>query len=343
MAQTLKFCPNCGAPINPTDLFCQKCGHDLRPDRAALAQQNTAGQPANPGQAQPVQPQQPSHERQPAQAQQPAQPLRQGYPQTNGTSPTKAQPQQPTRPVQPAQQPQTVQQQPTRPVQPAQQSRTVQQQPMRPAQPQQAMSPQQPAQPTMQRYAQPHQNQPQQGQATRQTTRAKSHRGIWLVLGVVVVLLAAAGGFGTWYFGQSRQLTALADNATSTSATAIASATVDQSGQALTAGQALPLATLYQAKPSTRSEIKQLVKTAGSRKGFKVIKSGKFLGLWQQYKLQLTKQAMTVKTGHTGDTFKVDGTTVKSAGGKTYILPAQLPGRYTVTVSGGGSQTIDLY
>lgn len=302
MAQTLKFCPNCGAPINPTDLFCQKCGHDLRPDRAALAQQNTPAQAAQPGNT--------------VQSQRPAQ---------------QAQPQQPTQPSQPAQQAQP--QQPTRPSQPAQQ-----------AQQQQTLTPnQRPAQPTMQRYAQPHQNQPQQGQVTRQTTHVKSHRGVWIVLGVVVVLLVAAGGFGTWYFGQNRQLTALADNATATSATAIASATVDQNGQALTAGQVVPLATLYKAKPSTRSEIKQLVKSAGSRKGFRVIKSGKFLGLWPQYKLQLTKQAMTVKTGSAGDTFKVDGTTVKSAGGNTYILPAQLPGRYTVTVSGGDSQTIDLY
>ncbi|MFK5279033.1 DUF2116 family Zn-ribbon domain-containing protein, partial [Lacticaseibacillus paracasei] len=33
MQDVLKFCPNCGQPIKPTDDFCPNCGFDLRKAR----------------------------------------------------------------------------------------------------------------------------------------------------------------------------------------------------------------------------------------------------------------------------------------------------------------------
>ena len=39
MQDVLKFCPNCGQPIKPTDDFCPNCGFDLR--KARLEAQST--------------------------------------------------------------------------------------------------------------------------------------------------------------------------------------------------------------------------------------------------------------------------------------------------------------
>lgn len=174
-----------------------------------------------------------------------------------------------------------------------------------------------------------------------QPTRAKHHSKVGMVIGIIVLVLVVAAGAGSaWYFAKPQQLSRLADAASAGKPAVIASAMVDRNGTALTAGQVLPLSKLYTADPSIPAGVAKSVRTASNYGQMKVVTAGKILGVFPKYRVQVATRQLKVKTTVKKPAFTLAGSKVQAAGGAgEYILPAQLPGLYTLKIAGSDRTT----
>lgn len=332
MAVELKFCPHCGAPVTPNDKFCQRCGFNLVQARAQMAAKLAATQPAVDATGTAVGSTTPT----------PVTPVSaSATPQPSLSASVSATPQ-PSVSATPAPQPSLSVSTPAAPAShstAAQASLTAATQPARPVPGPTAatVQPQGISQPAPSPQAL---RQAPQTPAT-QPTRAKHHSKVGMVIGIIVLVLVVAAGAGSaWYFAKPQQLSRLADAASAGKPAVIASAMVDRNGTALTAGQVLPLSKLYTADPSIPAGVAKSVRTASNYGQMKVVTAGKILGVFPKYRVQVATRQLKVKTTVKKPSFTLAGSKVQAAGGAgEYILPAQLPGLYTLKIAGSDRTT----
>ena len=330
MAVELKFCPHCGAPVTPNDKFCQRCGFNLVQARAQMAAKLAATQPAVDATGTAVGSTTPT----------PATPVSaSATPQPSLSASVSATPQ-PSVSATSAPQPSvSVTAAPASRSTAAQASLTASTQPARPVpgattatgQPQGISQPGPSAQALRQAPQTP----------ATQPTRTKHHSKVGMVIGIIVLVLVVAAGAGSaWYFAKPQQLSRLADAASAGKPAVIASAMVDRNGTALTAGQVLPLSKLYTADPSIPAGVAKSVRTASNYGQMKVVTAGKILGVFPKYRVQVATRQLKVKTTVKKPSFTLAGSKVQAAGGAgEYILPAQLPGLYTLKIAGSDRTT----
>jgi len=171
-----------------------------------------------------------------------------------------------------------------------------------------------------------------------QKHKNKSSRHILPIIILVAVIVVAYFG-GSWYFGKNRQSQKLASDLTSGMTTQMASAAVDESGNNLNANELKPLVDLYNRDSTSAKDVSNAIEFPQGYNNFKMVQTGKYLGLYPKYKVQISKQYIEIDTNVTNPIFEVNGQKVAAINnGNEYKLDKSLPGVYQVSVASGNSK-----
>lgn len=160
----------------------------------------------------------------------------------------------------------------------------------------------------------------------------KKNSTVWWIIGIAVILL---GGylFGNWYYGENRQVQNLQDEVTSGKTGEMKMALVDEDGNALSAKKIGALKRLYVKDSSAIQEVRDQINSSHSDGNFVVKETGKQLGIFKKYKVQVRSQELSIETNIDNPTFTVDDEDVAArADGDEYKLSEMTPGVYDITV-----------
>ncbi|WP_125771103.1 zinc ribbon domain-containing protein [Companilactobacillus furfuricola] len=185
--------------------------------------------------------------------------------------------------------------------------------------------------------------------ATKQPKKKKKHhRGLLAILFLIIIIVGAYFG-GTQYYSRPRQVDMLATNLSSGDTAKMASVAVDTNGNQLKSSDLEPLSALYLQDSNNKDQIKQIIQNSNgdvkaasdddSSTNFEVVQTGKFLGIYPKYRVQVKKQEIKISTNAKNPAIKMNGQSASAInkGGK-YIIDDQYPGVYTVQINGGGKK-----
>ncbi|RXT27916.1 hypothetical protein BVJ53_03900 [Lacticaseibacillus chiayiensis] len=163
----------------------------------------------------------------------------------------------------------------------------------------------------------------------------RSPRRWLLVTGIAVILILGIAYFaGAAYYSQDRQVTELAEEMTSGDADDMAEVAVASDGTALHEDDLKPLAQLIKNR-SDRGLLHNMIMAKSTSGMVQIVKAGHELLIFPKYKIKLGTADAVVKTNLKNATLTLNGTPaqVKAHDGQ-YIITGQLPGVYTLKLSG---------
>lgn len=184
----------------------------------------------------------------------------------------------------------------------------------------------------------------------KKNKKKKKHRGL---LFFFILIIVAAGAYfgGTQYYSRPRQVDMLANNLSSGDTEKMSSVAVDENGDQIKSDDLEPLSALFLQDKTNKDQIKRIVQSGNgdvkaasddedeSGTNFEVVQSGKFLGIYPKYRVQIKKQEIRISTNAKNPAIKVNGKAASATnkGGK-YIIDNQYPGVYTVQINGSGKK-----
>lgn len=185
--------------------------------------------------------------------------------------------------------------------------------------------------------------------AKKPKKKKKHHRGL-ITLFILIIALVGAYFGGTQYYSRPRQVDMLANNLSSGDTEKMASVAVDENGNQLNSSDLEPLSALYLQDNNNKDQIKRIVQNGNgdvkaasdddqSSTNFEVVQTGKFLGIYPKYRVQIKKQEIKISTNAKNPAIKVNGKSASATnkGGK-YIIDDQYPGVYTIQINGSGKK-----
>ena len=163
----------------------------------------------------------------------------------------------------------------------------------------------------------------------------RSPRHWLLVTGIAVILILGIAYFaGATYYSQDRQVTELAEEMTSGDADDMAEVAVASDGTALHEDDLKPLAQLIKNR-SDRSLLHSMIMAKSTSGTVQIVKAGHELLIFPKYKVKLGTADAVVKTNLKNATLTLNGTPAQAkAHDGQYIITGQLPGVYTLKLSG---------
>ncbi|WP_424320739.1 zinc-ribbon domain-containing protein [Lacticaseibacillus chiayiensis] len=172
--------------------------------------------------------------------------------------------------------------------------------------------------------------------ATAERPRSpRSPRRWLLVTGIAVILILGIAYFaGAAYYSQDRQVTELAEEMTSGDADDMAEVAVASDGTALHEDDLKPLAQLIKNR-SDRGLLHNMIMAKSTSGMVQIVKAGHELLIFPKYKIKLGTADAVVKTNLKNATLTLNGTPAQAkAHDGQYIITGQLPGVYTLKLSG---------
>ncbi|WP_125589098.1 zinc-ribbon domain-containing protein [Companilactobacillus jidongensis] len=162
--------------------------------------------------------------------------------------------------------------------------------------------------------------------------KKKKNVAVWWIVGIIIVLL---GGYllGNWYYGKNRQIQNLQDEVTSGKTGEMKLALIDEDGNTLSTKKIGALKRLYVKDNSAIQKVRDQINSSHSDGNFVVKETGKQLGIFKKYKIQVRSQELSIETNIDNPTFTVDDKNVAARSeGDEYKLSEMTPGLYDVTV-----------
>jgi len=307
MGETQEFCPKCGHKVSSSDVFCTNCGANLadfriKPETKQPTSQKVVSKKVDPGKL--------ATDKAESKTTAPknVEPKK-VEPQKTATTPNEA-PKDTPKPAEPKKKPVPAAKTNSKKVTPV----------------------------TKQSVPEPiHEKQATTDNLAKKPQRNSSKKLMPLLATVVILLVAYFGG--SWYYSKNRQSQSLATDLTSGMTTKMASATVDAAGNHLAASELTPLVDLYNKDSTSAKEVSNAVQFPQGYNNFKLVQTGKYLGLYPKYKVQVSKQYIEIDTNVTNPIFTVDGKKVASINnGDEYKLDQNIPGVHKVSVESGSTK-----
>lgn len=313
MNENTMFCPNCGTKVTDQDTFCPNCGYNL-------SEFNASNNNQQPEQNQPINNEEPAQE------------------------PSGQNPQSDSDTVQQIDQ--------SEPVETPNENQNADQSTLNNT----AANTSQPETTPQADFSQAPTNQPvDQTQSTNQFAQQavplpkKHHGGL---IAILVILVVLAGGYfaGGQLYSRSSQVDSLASDMSSGDTAKMSEAAIDSDGNKISAKDLEPLSAFYLEDSNAKSQVKRIVQNGngdakaatlaednGTDTNFKVVESGKYLGIYPKYKVQVNTQDMTVVTNIKNPAIQVNGKDAPFTNTNNgYVIKDQLPGVHKVVIKGGG-------
>ncbi|WP_125566760.1 hypothetical protein [Companilactobacillus insicii] len=157
---------------------------------------------------------------------------------------------------------------------------------------------------------------------------------IILITITTVIIMFTMYMIGVSHYSRERQLDTLASNITSGVPSKMSKVLVTPNKERISEKELEPLQKLQASDEKTNGQIKTIVEHESSYSNFRVIKVGKYWGIYPKYKIELRKRNIVVETNINNPIFKINNKIYKAKrNGTEYYLIKSIPGSYPVKVS----------